>query len=216
MKSLDVQRHERILLIDDNSAIHEDFRKILSLSRLENESMEEAESILFGESPDSSIKTDFDIDSAYQGREGLAMVECALESGRPYALAFVDMRMPPGWDGLVTIERLWEVDPDLQVVICTAYSDNSWETIMGRIRKTDQFLILKKPFDNIEVHQLAAALTEKWKVSRRQRMEIEKLNRRIGVLEEELREFQDVSDIGETDSGDFSRCYQRPSTQHFL
>ncbi len=196
MNPLDNHHNERILLIDDNSAIHEDFRKILSPSQPDNKSMEEAESILFGDSLDPLIKTDFEIDSAFQGREGLEMVRSSLESARPYALAFVDMRMPPGWDGLETIEHLWEADPDLQIVICTAYSDNSWETIIERLGKTDQLLILKKPFDNIEVHQLAAAMTEKWKMKQNYRIAIEQLKSRIRVLEGELREAQAVPNTG--------------------
>jgi signal transduction histidine kinase len=77
-------------------------------------------------------------------------------------MAFVDMRMPPGWNGIETIERLWREDPQLQVVICTAYSDTPWEEVLERLDARDRLLILKKPFDAIEVRQLAHALTAKW------------------------------------------------------
>jgi DNA-binding LytR/AlgR family response regulator len=80
-------------------------------------------------------------------------------------MAFVDMRMPPGWDGIETTLRIWELDPRVQIVICTAYSDRSWEDILGRLGRSDRLLILKKPFDNIEVLQLASALTEKWRLA---------------------------------------------------
>jgi DNA-binding LytR/AlgR family response regulator len=86
---------------------------------------------------------------------------------RPYALAFVDMRMPQGWDGAQTIEELWKVDPNLQVVVCTAYSDYSWEELLFRLHAHDRLLILKKPFDNIEVQQMANTLTAKWDMARR-------------------------------------------------
>ncbi len=178
--------NRRILLIDDNSAIHEDFRKILSLSQSRNESMEEVEAVLFGASSDTSIEADFTIDSAYQGREGLAMVKDALGSNRPYALAFVDMRMPPGWDGLETIENLWSVAPDLQIVICTAYSDNPWEKITERLGQSDQLLILKKPFDNIEFLQLASALLEKWNLAKRARLKMDDLERMVRERTQEL------------------------------
>ena len=85
---------------------------------------------------------------------------------RPYAMAFVDVRMPPGWDGVETITHLWKAYPHLQTVICTAYSDYSWTDIQRRLGHSDNLLILKKPFDNIEVIQLAHTLTRKWLLSR--------------------------------------------------
>ena len=186
MKFSSDQKNRRILIIDDNSAIHEDFRKILRQSQSRNESMEEVEEVLFGVSSETSIKANFTIDSACQGREGLAMVNEAVESNRPYALAFVDMRMPPGWDGLETIENLWKVDPYLQVVICTAYSDNPWEKITERLGQSDQLLILKKPFDNIEFLQLASALLEKWNLAKLARLRMDELERMVRERTQQL------------------------------
>ena len=76
----------------------------------------------------------------------------------------VDVRMPPGWDGIETTQKLWEVDPDLQVVICSAYSDYSWDEIIAKLGNSDRLLFLKKPFDAMEILQLANALTEKWRL----------------------------------------------------
>ena len=92
----------------------------------------------------------------------MSLVKEALKAGRPYALAFVDVRMPPGWDGVETTQKLWEVDPCLQVVLCTAYSDYSWDKMFELFGPRDDLLILKKPFDAVEALQLAQALTEKW------------------------------------------------------
>jgi DNA-binding LytR/AlgR family response regulator len=75
------------------------------------------------------------------------------------------MRMPPGWDGVETIERLWQVDPQLQVALCTAYSDYSWETMSERLELGDRLLILKRPFDGIEIRQMTSALTAKWQMT---------------------------------------------------
>ena len=159
--------NRRVLIIDDNRAIHEDFRKILAPSGTDA-ALVDAEAALFGDAADPATPaaTSYPINSAYQGQEALQMVEQALADGRPYALAFVDMRMPPGWDGLETIERLRDADPLLQFVICTAYSDYSWEDLARRLGATDRVLILKKPFDNAEARQVAAALTEKWNLAR--------------------------------------------------
>jgi two-component system, NtrC family, sensor kinase len=155
----------RILVVEDNRAIHDDFRKILIPDR-GSAALDAAEADLFGDGP-ATDTTEFVIDSAYQGEEGYELARKAVAAGKPYAMAFVDMRMPPGWDGAQTIEKLWEVDPNLQVVLCTAYSDYSWEELSRRLTRRDSLLILKKPFDNVEVLQLAHALTRKWVLARK-------------------------------------------------
>lgn len=158
-------RRPRILIIDDNVAIHEDFEKILG-ARESNTELATAASAFFGEeSPESTDTVEVELDSAFQGADGLRLVSEAVTAGRPYVMAFVDMRMPPGWDGLTTIEKMWEVDPDLQVVICSAYSDNTWNDISRRLGKSDRLLILKKPFDNAEVLQMVMALVEKHRLA---------------------------------------------------
>lgn len=154
--------NRRILIIDDNRAIHEDFRKILLPQRPVNSALSAMEDALFGDAPEVTEKDLFDISSAYQGKEAFEMVQQASDAGCPFAMAFVDVRMPPGWDGVETISRMWEKNPDLQVVICSAYSDYSWEQIVEKLGKTDRLLILRKPFDPLEVQQLASNLTEKW------------------------------------------------------
>jgi DNA-binding NtrC family response regulator len=151
----------RILVIDDVPDIHEDLRKILCGDRRSTSKLEAAESILFGESTSDIRQSEFEIDSAFQGEVGLARVYHAIQEGRPYDMAFVDVRMPPGWDGIEVTPRLWIADPELQIVICTAYSDYTWEEMFARLGTSDRMLILKKPFEPIEVLQIAHNLTEK-------------------------------------------------------
>jgi CheY-like chemotaxis protein len=164
MKSPGVfEPNHRILIIDDNRAIHDDLRKSLLGEVKTQEHLQDDEAFLFG--GEAVPITRFEIDSAFQGQEGLAKLEQSLAEGRPYAVAFVDVRMPPGWDGVETITRLWQAYPSLQAVVCTSYSDYSWNDIRRRLGESENLLILKKPFDNIEVIQLAHALTRKWLVT---------------------------------------------------
>ena len=156
---MNIEKNRRILIVDDNRAIHEDFKKILA-TRADRSALDDAEAKLLGiasTAPPEDRTEKFEIDSAYQGQEGWEKVRAFVESGARYAVAFVDMRMPPGWDGVETILKMWEVDPEIQVVICTAYSDYSWEEIMRKLGSVDRLLILKKPFDTAEVCQLALA-----------------------------------------------------------
>lgn len=148
-------------MIDDNPSIHVDFRKILCPDRSGEGAVQELESILFNTAPRPDAGPVFELQSAYQGQEALEMVRRSLAQDQPYALAFVDVRMPPGWDGIETTARLWEVDPALQIVICTAYSDYSWDEMRARLGQPENLVVLKKPFDNVEVQQLAHAMGRK-------------------------------------------------------
>jgi diguanylate cyclase (GGDEF)-like protein len=173
----------RILLIDDNSAIHGDFRKVLGAEADESAQAELAvlEADLFGEARSVPRRPNFDIDSAYQGQEGVEMARAAVAAGRPYATAFVDMRMPPGWDGLQTIEALWAVDPNVQVIICSAHTDYDWSEVVERLQHSDKLLVLRKPAEPIEVLQCATALSRKWQNERLVREQMERLEHVITV-----------------------------------
>jgi signal transduction histidine kinase len=118
------------------------------------------------------------------------MVQSTLSQRRPYAVAFVDMRMPPGWDGVETIEHLWHVDPELQVVLCTAFSDLAWDYVIQRLGRSDQLLILRKPFDAIEVWQLASSLTQKWHLAQQARLQLDAL---AALVEQRTQELRDVN-----------------------
>lgn len=172
--------NRRILLVDDTASIHGDFRKILT-RRPAMPELDAAEAALFGQ-PLQAAGDDFELDSAYDGRSGAALVLSAVQAGRPYAMAFVDMRMP-GWDGVETIEQIWRIDPQVQVVICTAYTDHSWDQVMTRLDVRDRLLVVKKPFDVIEVSQLARSLTAKWDATRRAASQIDSLTQALAALE---------------------------------
>ncbi|RKY08419.1 MAG: hypothetical protein DRP66_04545 [Planctomycetota bacterium] len=177
MHPVDIERNNRILVIDDTVAIHEDFRTILARDARDTSALDQAEAAIFDTTSEEKQFDSFEVDSAFQGQEGLEKVRQALQEGRPYAVAFVDVRMPPGWDGIETISRIWQADPDIQVVICTAYSDLSWHEIIDKLGQTDRLLILKKPFDSIEVYQLAGALTEKWQLNQKAKLKQDELER---------------------------------------
>jgi two-component system sensor histidine kinase/response regulator len=181
MNNLPAEKNRRILIIDDNRAIHDDFRKILSPGTVAAAAFDVTDAELFGKPTDVVRRIEYEIDSAYQGEEGVMLVKQALEAGRPYAMAFVDIRMPPGMDGVETTRKIWAIDPDIQIVICTAYSDYSWNEMFEKIGNCDGLVILKKPFDPAEVLQLAHALTEKWHLHQQAMCKVEELE---GLVQE--------------------------------
>jgi diguanylate cyclase (GGDEF)-like protein len=170
----------RILIIDDNPAIHQDFIKILEV-RGTSPDLAILEGEIFGDvnKVEESALPHFQIDTASQGQEGVERVKEALEEGKPYALAFVDIRMPPGWDGIETIKHIWALDPHIQVVICTAFSDYTWEETIKELGLSDNLLILKKPFDSVSVRQLASALTKKWQLMQQSKVYTETLEKNV-------------------------------------
>lgn len=176
----------RILVIDDNPNIHKDFQTIL-LEEEESTTLDNLRSEVFGDnSSHRANKSVYELDFASQGKEGCDKVKQACSENRPYELAFVDMRMPPGWDGLKTIEHMWQIDPHVQVVICTAYSDYSWGEISERLGKSENLLILKKPFDSAEVAQFASALTQKWVLAKQASLKTEQLEEMVKERTDEL------------------------------
>ncbi|AJO79434.1 MULTISPECIES: GGDEF and EAL domain-containing protein [Pseudomonas] len=188
MNPLSVAPNRRILIVDDTPAIHQDFRKILGPQ--DQEPLSSIETSLFGSH--QAPGQHFQLDSAYQGQEAVELVKRAQAEGRPYALAFLDMRMPPGWDGLQTIEHLWKIDPHLQIALCTAFSDYSWEAMAERIEFGDQLLILKKPFDSLEIRQMASALTWKWQLTQDAASKMRYLEQ---AIEERVQELLSVSQL---------------------
>ena len=184
--TIDATKHNlRVLVIDDNQAIHEDFRKILHAKAVD-ESLDQARVALFDDPPPLRALERFELDCADQGQAALTLVQLARDEGRPYAVAFVDMRMPPGWDGMETIEHIWKVDARIQVVLCTAYSDQPWDEITERIGRNDKLLILQKPFNSIEVSQLATALCRKWNLAHEVAGQLDELSRLVDERTAEL------------------------------
>jgi signal transduction histidine kinase len=183
---LELAKNTRILIVDDNPAIHEDFRKVLGGNPAPKATLLEVEAALFGEAEPAPPAVEFILDSAHQGQEALEKVKRALEAGQPYAMAFMDVRMPPGWDGVETVSRIWQLYPELQVVMCTAYSDYSWEEMIQKLGCSDNLVLLKKPFDSVEVLQLASALTRKWDLARQAHLKLEELTAMVARRTREL------------------------------
>ncbi|MCG8419714.1 MAG: PAS domain S-box protein [Proteobacteria bacterium] len=184
------RRNRRILVIDDNHDIHNDIRRVLNppsedtrlnLLRAELFGADDTEAL-----PPQPRREEYVVESAYQGIEGLELVQKSLGEKQPYAMSFVDMRMPPGWDGLETIEQLWRVDPNLQVVICTAYSDYPPSKLTERLGRSDRLLLLRKPFDSEEISQLAQALCQKWSLQRESERQLELLAAQSEITENRL------------------------------
>ncbi|MDJ0834979.1 MAG: response regulator [Acidobacteriota bacterium] len=159
--------NNRLLIVDDDQNIHDDFNKILNPSRITDLDREllEIEASLF-ENPDQrhklAYKVEYSIDHAFQGGEALEMIESAQNEGRPYSLMFTDVRIPPGIDGITLVKKVRVLAPHMQVVIVTAFSDYTWEEITEIFGWTDQLLILRKPVDPITVKQVALMLTKKY------------------------------------------------------
>jgi DNA-binding LytR/AlgR family response regulator len=124
----------------------------------------------------------FEVDSANQGEEGLALIEKSLQENRPYSLAFVDIRMPPGWDGIETIRKFWQKYPDLEVVICTGVLDRQWDAMVKSLGFLDRLIVLIKPFEAVEVKQLAVGLSEKWRLKQQSKLRVDNLEKLVQDL----------------------------------
>ena len=183
-------------MIDDQSEIHETFARIFQSQRSEDQDLNDFEArFLSDEAAEASSPQHdtprFSITHAKSGEEGVHLALQSVSEENRFAVAFVDMRMPNGMDGLETTERLWKVDPRLQIVICTAYSDHSWDQVLDRLGYNDRLLLLRKPFAQDEARQMALALSEKWLLEAHQKQKLSELLSEVELrrkAEEELRD----------------------------
>jgi two-component system NtrC family sensor kinase len=211
----------RVLVVDDSPEVHAGTRKAASSEDRLADALDVLDEALFAS---KAMRQDLrlEIDTVVQGAEALERVVAAQRKGRPYALAFVDIRTPPGWSGVDTAAKILQQDPHLQLVLCTAHGDYRWEDIVATLGDTDRVLILRKPFGVLEVQQLTYSLLMKWRLVReaeRQRTELEarvaertdelldaneQLRREMAErarVEEELRRAQRLESLGRLAAG---------------
>ncbi len=163
------ESNNRILVIDDDLDIWEAYRAILAPQQLEDEfrARKKIKELVAGTGKDSLAEQEnFEVSFASQGQEGFQLVEKSLQEDRPFAIAFIDVRMPPGWDGMETAVQIRSIDPDIEIVIVTAYADRSRDEIAQAVTPPHKLLYLRKPFDLDELKQIALSLTAKWNISR--------------------------------------------------
>lgn len=170
----DPQNCCRVLVIDDDRNTQEVFRRILIKPKHAPDRGE-------GGSRSSRMPC-FELDAVDHGEDGMDLIARSLLQNRPYSLAFVDVRMAPGWDGLHTIRKIWEEYPDLEVVLCTGFADRPWEDMVKSLGFLDRLIVLIKPFDTIEVKQLAVGLSEKWRLKQQSKLRVDNLEKLVQSL----------------------------------
>ena len=154
--------NNRVLIVDDQPDIHDDFVEMLtpSLSEASTDKLAGA----FRVEKDRSFLPKFELLHATSGEEAHEIVRAAKESNRPIAIAYIDIRMPPGIDGIETIRRMRKVDRDIEIVIMTAYTDRSLPDIIHNMELLHKVLYIRKPFSREEIQQIALSLVGKWNV----------------------------------------------------
>lgn len=154
--------NNRVLIVDDQENIHEDFDDMLALRLTGTATDDLAEAFL--ESTDDAFLPDFELIHASSGEQSYELVEMAMESGKPIAVAFIDIRMPPGMDGIETIRRIRKIEKDIEIVIMTAYTDKPLPEIVRNMELLHKLLYIRKPFAREEVQQITISLVQKWNI----------------------------------------------------
>lgn len=154
--------NNRILVVDDEENIHQDLEEMLKTSL--NQTTVDDLAKAFGSNTDESFLPELEILHAKSGKEAYEKVKNALESNNPIAIAYVDMRMPPGWDGVETIRKIRNIDKKIEIVIMTAYTDKPLSEIIHDMELLDKLLYIRKPFAREEIQQMTISLIEKWNV----------------------------------------------------
>ncbi len=179
----------RILIIDDNESIHKDIEAVLLHSAKDVQAeLDALEKKLFDTEDLTTVphELQYEIEHAFQGDEAIEKIAKAQKEENPFALAFMDVRMPPGMDGIEATQKLWKIAPFTEIVICTAYSDYSWDQIIHKLGTSDKLLFMKKPFDPTALKQTALTLTTKWQLQQESLRYTEELEQKVAERTAEL------------------------------
>ena len=155
-------RNHRVLIVDDQKEIHADFEEMLRASFMKSSTDDLAAAFLLEDN--KPFLPEFEILHAASGEEACRAIEAGKESNRPIAVAFIDIRMPPGIDGIETIRRVRTIDRDVEIVIMTAYTDKSLPEIVHDMELLHKLLYIRKPFSREEIQQITLSLVGKWNV----------------------------------------------------
>ncbi|MDB5695466.1 MAG: diguanylate cyclase [Sphingomonas bacterium] len=154
----------RILIVDDEAAMHDSYRRSFASQRSdEGDALGAMAADLWDDTPEAvEEEARYDLQHVSQGLDAVAEVERARDAGTPFAVAFIDIRMPPGIDGRETAKRIRALDPDIAIVIVTGFSDFSPLEISKVAGPADKIFYIAKPFEVAEIQQTAAALVARW------------------------------------------------------
>ena len=158
----------RVLIVDDQAEIHSDFQDILSKADSKATSDDLADAFLPVDSGNNTtyIPT-FELTHASSGDEAYQIIKAAHEANRPFAVAYIDIRMPPGMDGIETVRQIREFEKNLEIVIMTAYTDKPLHEIITDMELLHKLLYIRKPVATEEIQQITLSLVEKWNVERK-------------------------------------------------
>ena len=152
----------RVLVVDDQREIHQDFDEMLTpgVTGASTDDLAEA----FASEVDESFLPKFQLLHARSGAEAYDVIKTAIEADDPIAVAYIDIRMPPGIDGIETSRRIRAIDENIEIVLMTAYTDKSLGEIVREMDLLHKLLYIRKPFAREEIQQITLALAEKWNV----------------------------------------------------
>jgi PAS domain S-box-containing protein len=182
--------HLRILVVDDEQLILDLFERVLCPGRNPQGSESKMEALgakLFAEESPKPSTTSFDLVTCHQGGDAVKAVKLAVEENNPFAVAFIDVRLPPGPDGVWAAEHIRALDPYIEIVIVTAYSDVDLAEIACRVSPEDKLLYVQKPLHGLEIRQFASTLGTKWKAEALLRKAHDELKQRVEERTAQLR-----------------------------
>ena len=174
--------NNRVLIADDQREIHRDFEDMLNPNLVESSADHLA--MAFGSDVSENFLPELELLHAESGKEAYTKIKQAKDAGNPIAVAYIDVRMPPGWDGVKTTYKVREIDEDIEIVIMTAYTRKPLSEIISNIDLLYKLLYVRKPFAREEIQQMTISLVEKWNVER----ELAERNRQLAQSEQLLRE----------------------------
>ena len=155
----------RVLIVDDQREIHDDFTEMLRPTPAQRPADDDL-AAAFVDEEETPVLPQFELLHATTGEQAYDIIANGKEWNLPIAVTYMDIRMPPGIDGIETIRRLRAIDRDVEIVIMTAYADRPLSEIVQDMELLHKLLYIRKPFMHEEIQQITLSLVGKWNVER--------------------------------------------------
>lgn len=156
------QEYIKVLIADDDEYVLDCYKEAFSDEEPTNHmrALDALAAELFDPERDIVDKPRFAIVACNQGDDAISLAQAAAEAGEPFDVVILDVRMPPGIDGVEAGSRIRDLDPEVEIVFVTGYSDMPLEELRRRVPPPLKLHYFNKPLSFTKLAEDVATLVK--------------------------------------------------------